>query len=315
MLRDGALPYHVPALLTETLALLEPQPGQVILDATVGGGGHARAILERLLPGGRLIGIDQDAEALAEAGRTLAEFGEAVTLRQARFDALGAVLDTLGVGEVHGALFDLGVSSHQLDTPERGFSFKDPDARLDMRMNPAGGGATAADLLNTLDERALAHLIRANSDEIWAARIAQFAVKRRQERPYETVGQLVETVLAAMPARARPDDKHAATRTFQALRIAVNDELTVLGHALGSAADRLAKGGTLTALSYHSLEDRIVKQVFARLSGRGPGEGPFGTRPPARLETLTRKPIAASAEEIAANPRARSALLRAARRL
>ena len=219
------------------------------------------------------------------------------------------------VGAVDGILFDLGVSSHQLDTPERGFSFKEPDAPLDMRMNPAGGGRTAADLLNTLPERELATLIRENSDEHWAARIARFVAERRQQTPYVAVGQLVETVLAAMPAAARPDDKHAATRTFQALRIAVNDELTILGHALESAVDRLAKGGAIAVLSYHSLEDRIVKQLFARLSGRGEGQGPYGTRPPAALHLLTRRPLAPSAEEVAANPRARSAHLRAARRL
>ena len=214
-----------------------------------------------------------------------------------------------------GALFDLGVSSHQLDTPERGFSFKEPDALLDMRMNPAAGGPTAADLLNTLTERELSTLIRENSDEHWAARIARFAAERRVSTPYRTVGQLVETVHAAMPVKARPEDKHAATRTFQALRIAVNNELTILGHALESAADRLAKGGTLIALSYHSLEDRIVKQLFARLAGRGPGEGIYGTPPPALAELLTRKPQEPAASEVSANPRARSARLRAVRKL
>jgi len=309
------LSYHVPALLTETLEYLAPQPGQVFVDATVGGGGHARAIAERVRPGGRIVGIDRDPDALAEAGRVLAPFGDTITLVGARFDALSAVLDKLGIAAVNGVLFDFGVSSHQLDVPMRGFSFKDPQAPLDMRMNPAGGGATAADLLNTLSERELSTLIRDNSDEKWAARIARFAVERRAQAPYRTVGQLVETVHAAMPARARPEDKHAATRTFQALRIAVNDELTSIGHALESAVDRLAEGGTIVAISYHSLEDRIVKQLFATLSGRGPGEGPYGTRPPAVLELLTRKPLTATAAEVAQNPRARSAVLRAARRI
>jgi len=309
------LPYHVPVLLAETLEYLVPQPGQTFIDATVGGGGHARAIAERILPGGRMIGIDRDPEALAEAGRTLAHFGNHVTLIGARFDALGGVLDTLGIAKVNGVLFDFGVSSHQLDEPARGFSFKDPDAPLDMRMNPADGGVTGADLLNSLSERELSTLIRDNSDEKWAARIARFAVERRAQAPYRTVGQLVETVHAAMPARARPEDKHAATRTFQALRIAVNDELTSIGHALESTVDRLAEGGTIVALSYHSLEDRIVKQMFTMLSGRGPGEGPYGTRPPAVLELLTRKPIVAASLEVTQNPRARSAVLRAARRI
>jgi len=299
----------------EVLAVMDPRPGQVFLDCTLGGGGHAEALAGRLSPGGRLVGIDQDPDALAAAARRLAPSGALVTLRQARFDDLGSVLDELGIGAVDGAFFDLGVSSYQLDTPSRGFSFKDPDALLDMRMDPGGGGPTAADLLNTLDERALSTLIRENSDEHWAARIARFAIERRADAPYQTVGQLVETVHAAMPVRARPADKHAATRTFQALRIAVNDELTVLGHALGSAVDRLAQGGTIAALSYHSLEDRIIKQLFARLSGRGPGEGLYGTPPPAVVALLTRKPLEPDAAEVAANPRARSARLRAARKL
>ena len=315
LLGAGGLPYHVPVMLAETLDALQPQPGGVFLDCTLGGGGHAQAILEKITPGGRLIGIDQDAEALAAAGARLAPFGDAAVLKQARFDALASVLDSLGIHAVNGVIFDLGVSSHQLDTPERGFSFKEPDALLDMRMNPASGGQTAADLLNALSERELSTQIRENSDEHWAARIARFAVERRQKDPFRTVGQLIETVHAAIPVKARPDDKHAATRTFQALRIAVNDELAILGHALGSAAERLAQGGTLAVLSYHSLEDRIVKQLFARLSGRGPGEGIYGMPPPAVVTLLTRKPTEPGPAEVAANPRARSARLRAVRKL
>ena len=308
-------PYHVPVMLPQTLTILAPSPGKMFLDCTLGGGGHAEALLEQITPGGRLIGLDRDPEALAEAGVRLARFGEAIVLRQARFDRLGDVLDSLQIDAVDGILFDLGVSSHQLDTPARGFSFKEPDALLDMRMNAAGGGPTAADLLNTMEERALSTLIRDNSDERWAARIARIAVERRQNDPFRTVGQLIETVHAAIPVLARPPDRHAATRTFQALRIAVNDELSILGHALESASDRLTKGGILAALSYHSLEDRILKQLFLRLSGRGPGEGIYGTPPPALTELLTRKPIEPEDVEVAANPRARSARLRAVRKL
>ena len=297
------------------IEILAPKPGRTFVDATLGGGGHAAALAAHLVPDGRLIGLDRDPDALAEAARTLATYAGNLTVVQARFDSLPQILDDLHVAAVDGILFDLGVSSHQLDTPARGFSFKDPDAPLDMRMSAAGGGPTAADLLNTLPERELATLIRENSDEHWAARIARFVAERRENAPYATAGQLVETVLAAMPAAARPDDKHAATRTFQALRIAVNDELTILGHALEGAVDRLSEGGTIAVLSYHSLEDRIVKQLFARLSGRGEGQGPFGTRPPAVLALLTKRPLAPSSEEVAANPRARSAHLRAARRL
>jgi 16S rRNA (cytosine1402-N4)-methyltransferase len=301
-------------MLAAALEVLAPKPGSVFLDCTLGGGGHAEAILEKITPGGRLVGIDQDPDALEAAGARLARFGAAFTPAQARFDDLDAVLDALGLAEVNGVLFDLGVSSHQLDTPERGFSFKDPDARLDMRMNPGSGGLTAADLLNTLGERELSTLIRENSDEHWAARIARIAVERRQKDPFRTVGQLIETVHAAIPVKARPPDRHAATRTFQALRIAVNDELGILEAALENAVRRLAPDGVAAALSYHSLEDRIVKQVFARLSGRGPGEGIYGTPPPAVTELLTRKPVEPSASEVAANLRARSARLRAVRK-
>ena len=314
-LPDEKLPYHVPVMREEVKAVLNPQPRQIILDCTVGGGGHAQALLDQLMPGGRLIGLDQDSDALTEAKQTLARFGEAVTLRQARFDRLGATLDELGITEVDGILFDLGVSSHQLDTPDRGFSFKDPAALLDMRMNPEEGGVDAATLLNTLTERELRMLIRDNSDEHWAALIARIAVERRVNTPFRTVGQLIETVHAAIPVRARPEDRHAATRTFQALRIAVNDELTVLGHALESAVDRLTKGGTIAALSYHSIEDRIVKQIFTRLSGRGPSVDVYGNPPPAIVEMLTRKPQEPGSAEVAANQRARSARLRAVRKL
>jgi 16S rRNA (cytosine1402-N4)-methyltransferase len=307
---EAARAYHVPVMREEVLALLDARPGKVFVDATVGGGGHAAAVAARIAPGGRLIGLDQDPEALAEAARTLAPFGDIVTLVQTRFDALPEALDRLGIQAIDGILFDFGVSSHQLDTPERGFSFKEPDAPLDMRMAPAQGGPTAADLLNTLTERELTTLIRENSDEHWAARIAKFIVERRQAAPYQTVGPLVETVLAAMPAGARPEDKHAAT-----LRIVVNDELNVLAQALEHAVARLAPGGVIVTLAYHSLEDRIVKHLFARLAGRGAGEGPYGARPSAVLELLTKRPLTPAATEIAANPRARSALLRAARRL
>ncbi len=311
----GSLTYHVPVMAAETLAALDPQPGGMFLDGTLGGGGHAEAILERTLPGGRLVGVDRDRDALTAAGARLARFGAAFTPVQARFDALESVLDTLGIASVSGVLFDLGVSSHQLDTPERGFSFKDPAARLDMRMDPEGGGATAADLLNTLGERELSVLIRSNSDEHWAARIARIAVERRQKAPFQTVGQLVETVHAAIPVKARPDDKHAATRTFQALRIAVNGELEILGAALDAAVRRLAPNGVLAVLTYHSLEDRIVKQRFAEFSGRGPGDAVYGTPPAAVAALLTRKPAEPSAAEVAANPRARSARLRAVRKI
>jgi len=302
-------------MLDECLEYLDPKAGEVIVDATLGGGGHSEQIASRIGPEGRLIGIDQDPEALAEAGRRLSGFSDRISYAHYRFDAIADALDDLGIDGIDGALFDLGVSSHQLDTPARGFSFKDPDAAIDMRMNTAHEGKTAADLIADLSERELTTLIRDYSDEKWAARIAKFIVERRQKEPITTVGQLVDIVHAAIPASARPPDIHAATRTFQALRIAVNEELTVLGHALESTIDRLNKGGRLVVLSYHSLEDRIVKQFFARLAGRLGGEGPYGTRPPALIDLLTKKPIGPSPEEVARNPRARSAKLRAACKL
>lgn len=307
--------YHLPVMLDECIEYLDLKEGDVIVDATLGGGGHSEKIASRIGPEGRLIGIDQDPEALAEAGRRLSGFSERVTLVHSRFDRIAEVLDDLGVDRIDGALFDLGVSSHQLDTPSRGFSFKDPAATLDMRMNPEDGGRTAVDILAELSERDLTTLIRDYSDEKWAARIAKFILERRQKEPITTVGQLVDIVHAAIPVSARPPDTHAATRTFQALRIAVNEELTVLGHALESTIDRLNKGGRLVVLSYHSLEDRIVKQLFARLGGKLGGEGPYGTRPPSSIELTTKKPLGPTAEEVANNPRARSAKLRAARKL
>jgi 16S rRNA (cytosine1402-N4)-methyltransferase len=311
----AALPYHVPVMLDEVVGILDPKPGERFLDCTVGGGGHAAAVAARVCPGGRLIGLDRDAEAIAEAGRRLAPFGECVTLIRERFDNLTGAAARAGVDVLDGCLFDLGVSSHQLDTPERGFSFKDPSAPLDMRMDPSREGDTAASLLNRLAERDLATLIRDYSDERWAPRIARFAAERRRAEPYATVGQLVDTVHAAIPAGARPPDTHAATRTFQALRIAVNGELAILEPALESAIGLLSPNGRLAVLTYHSLEDRIVKQLFARLSGRGESVGPYGDRPVATVALLTKKPIDPGDVEVAANPRSRSAKLRAVRRL
>jgi 16S rRNA (cytosine1402-N4)-methyltransferase len=294
---------------------LDPAPGKILVDATLGGGGHAQALAARLVPNGLLIGVDQDPEAIDAAGARLREFGQVVRLVHRRFDSIPEILDELGIESIDGAIFDLGVSSHQLDTPERGFSFKDHTALLDMRMNPNSGAPTAADILNTLPEPELTNLIRLYSDERWASRIARFAVQRRVKSPLVTIGDLVDIVHAAIPVAARPPDIHAATRTFQALRIAVNDELTILGHALESTIDRLSKGGVLTVLSYHSSEDRIVKQVFATKAGRGEPTGPYGERTPATVDILTRKPETPGETEVRENPRSRSAKLRAVRRL
>ena len=310
-----AIPYHVPVMLDAVIQTLNPQPGQTFVDATLGAGGHAFAVAQMVQPSGRLIGIDRDLDAHAEAASNLAQFGKSISFAHERFDNVGLVLDGLNIELVNGVLFDLGVSSHQLDVPERGFSFKDPDALLDMRMDGAQNGETAADLLNRLSERDLSRLIRENSDERWAARIASYVVQRRVQSPFKTVGQLVEAVHAAIPVAARPPDKHAATRTFQALRIEVNDELSILGNALQCAFDRLTLDGVLAVLTYHSLEDRIVKKMFGEWCGKGDSVGPYGARPTVVASAVHKKPLVATDAEVSRNPRARSAKLRAIRKL
>lgn len=318
---------HEPVLLDKVLSLLSPRPDGCYVDCTVGGGGHARAILERLGPGGRLIGLDQDEEALRAARSRLlgparsegVDSGPAsdpaavVTLLQANFAQVARVLDRLGVERSDGFLYDLGVSSHQLDTAERGFSYQQ-DAPLDMRMNPGEQTTSAYHLVNGLTEAELARLIWEYGEERWAKRIAYFIVKRRENRNIETTGELVAAIKAAIPAGARREGPHPAKRTFQALRIAVNDELGALERSLEQAVWRLAPGGRICVISFHSLEDRVVKRLFRQWE-KGcvcPPRVPVcrcGKRQLVRL--ITRRPIAPSPDEVAANPRARSAKLRA----
>lgn len=308
--------FHIPVMLTEVLRFLEPRDGQTFVDCTVGGGGHALQILKRIVPAGRLVGIDRDEAALRAAADRLAEYSSNLTLVRGNFSDLRAIAYGLGIQAVDGVLFDLGVSSHQLESAERGFSFR-YDAPLDMRMDTAQA-VTARELVNSLSERRLAELIWRHGEDRWAKRIAKFIVDRRARRPIETTGQLVEAILAAVPARARGGAIHPATRTFQALRIAVNNELESLRAGLEGAIQLLTPGGGICILSYHSLEDRIAKRSLAEHSGRC-------VCPPAlpacvcgakkELEILTKRPVVPSAEEIAANPRARSAKLRAARKL
>lgn len=304
-------PVHAPVMVDEVLLYLAPRPGAVIVDATVGEGGHAEPVLRRITPAGRLIGLDRDASALFRAEERLRAFGQNVTLHQANFDRLDQVLDSLGVGMVDGVLFDLGISSAQLLEPARGFSF-DRLGPLDMRMDPHQP-ATAADLVNTLPERELASLIYRNGEERASRKIARQIVARR---PLQTTRDLVRAVEAAVGAgRGR---LHPATRTFLALRIATNAEMEALERSLPQAIGRLRPGGRLCVIAFHSLEDRIVKHTLARHS-RGctcpPDVEPCrcgGTR---SLRVLTKKPVMAAAAEIRRNPRARSARLRAAERL
>ncbi len=318
--------YHRPVLLDETLAYLAPKPGEIMFDATLGGGGHSAALLAAIRPGGVLIGLDQDQDAL-DAART--RFGNlenrdesaSIILLHTPFGKLEAALMANSVTQnvrLDGALFDLGVSSHQLDAA-RGFSFR-RDEPLNMRMDAApDAGPTVADLLRTESETEIARFLWEYGEERWSRRIAQRIVAQRQREPIVTTGQLTALVEAAIPRGAWPRDIHVATRTFQGLRIAVNDELGQLRDGLEAALNRMKPGARLVVISYHSLEDRIVKQLFASHAGRSPsapGMSPAAFLPPAPsleppVSILTRKPIAPTEAEVARNPRARSAKLRA----
>jgi 16S rRNA (cytosine1402-N4)-methyltransferase len=308
--------YHIPVLADEVLDLLAPRPGQTVIDGTLGGGGHALRLGEKLQPTGRLVVIDQDPAALEEAENRLKGLSLSIIPIRGNFRNLSSLLDERSIASVDGVLLDLGVSSHQLDAGERGFSFR-AEAPLDMRMGPTEG-ETAAELLARLDERELTRILFEFGEERWAARIARFVVDRRSHDPIWTTKQLADVVMAAVPKGARPADIHPATRVFQALRIAVNDELGALRDALHSAVRLLARGGRIAVISYHSLEDRIVKQAFARFAGKCecPPRLPIcqcGATEVIRL--VTRKPVVPTAGETAANPRARSAKLRVAEKL
>ncbi len=309
---------HEPVLLDDATRLLALRPGARVVDGTVGLGGHAEAILRATAPDGLLIGLDVDPAALERAGERLASFGERVTLVPSSFRRLDRVLDELGIERVDGVLLDLGVSSLQLDAAERGFRFAADTARetpLDMRMDP-GLERDAAERLATASEAELADWLRRYGELPGARRLAAAIVAAREERPLRTAADLVALVEETGVGRGRRH--HPATRVFQALRIAVNDELAALEEGLEAAVSRLAPGGRLVVLAYHSLEDRRVKQCF-RDRERGcvcpPGlpECRCGQVP--TLRRVTKRPIVPSPEEVARNPRARSARLRAAERL
>jgi 16S rRNA (cytosine1402-N4)-methyltransferase len=303
-------PGHVPVLYDEIIHALRPaSPGRYV-DGTLGAGGHARGILEACAPDGQLLGLDVDPQALALARKTLAPYGQRARLAQASYDLLTDVLAGIGWDGVHGIVLDLGVSSMQLDAAERGFSFT-REAPLDMRFDPTSG-APAADLVNSASEAELADLLFRFGEEPRAKRIARAIVGAR---PVRTTTRLAEVVSQAYPGYSR---MHPATRTFQALRIAVNDELGRLERALPHALRALLSGGRLAVISFHSLEDRIVKEFFRR-EGRDqlnpPYEPIFEFERKAVLKEIARKPITPAAAEIKANPRARSAKLRVAEKL
>lgn len=315
---------HVPVLLDRCVELLAPAltrqrpdgSGAVLVDATLGAGGHTARFLTEF-PGLRVIGLDRDPDALWIAGERLAEFGDRVLLVRTRYDRIEAVLDetaywTNKVGnKVEGILFDLGVSSMQLDRAERGFSYS-ADAPLDMRMDP-DAELTAAEVVNTYDEKSLTRVLREFGEERFAGRIAAQIIRRRVRRPFSTTGELVELLYDVIPAPARRTGGHPAKRTFQALRIAVNGELDSLREAIPGALRALAPGGRVVVMSYQSLEDRIVKQVFAAATAsRTPPDLPVelpGHEP--EFVSLTRGAERASAEEIASNPRSAPVRLRA----
>lgn len=301
---------HVPVLLTEVLDLLAPRPGGVYVDATAGGGGHSQALLQRSAPDGRVLSLDADPEAVSRLRAALSPYGQRSVVVQANFRQLAAVARSTGFDAVDGVLMDLGLSSDQLADGGRGFSFL-VDGPLDMRFDP-GQAVTAADLVNGLSERELADLIYELGEDRLARRIARAIVAAR---PIRTSGQLAEVIAQAVGRRERI---HPATRTFQALRMAVNDELAALAEALPQAVDLLRPGGRLAVISFHSLEDRTVKQFMQREARDClcPPSAPTCTcQHRAVLRLVTRKPVQPSPEEILRNPRSRSARLRVAEKL
>jgi 16S rRNA (cytosine1402-N4)-methyltransferase len=306
---------HAPVLLTETVTALAPASGGRYIDATVGGAGHAEKVLELSYPAGLLLGIDADPVALTASSHRLARFGDRVTLAEGYFDTLAEIATAADFTGVQGILFDLGLSSPQIDRADRGFSFQQ-DAPLDMRFGPSAG-VTAEELLATLQAGELEWIFREYGEERFARGIAGRIVLRRRLRPIRTTRDLADIVAHAKPS-GRREPIHPATRVFQALRIAVNDELGRLKRALPQAVDLLAPGGHLAVISFHSLEDRIVKQ-FVRREAQDcicPPEVPVcSCGHKARLLPITRRPISASAAEVERNPRARSAKLRVAERL
>ena len=308
-------PKHISVLLDECIENLNIKPDGIYLDGTLGMGGHSYEIASRLTKG-RLICIDRDETAIERAGRRLAPFGDKVTLVHGNFSDAASILDSLGIAGADGMLFDLGVSSPQLDEAERGFSYM-VQAPLDMRMDQ-GGALTAYEVVNTWDENRLNRILWDYGEERYARRITGAILSHRAEKPIETTQELVDIIRSAMPAAALREKQHPAKRTFQAIRIAVNDELSAIASMMETAPDKLNPGGRLCVISFHSLEDRIVKSgIQAREHGcTCPREAPVCTCGfKQTLRSVSRKPILPTEEEIARNPRARSAKLRVAERV
>ena len=306
---------HVTVLMKETVDGLNIKTGGIYVDGTLGGGGHSFQVLQRLKEG-LLIGIDQDQDALNAATKRLQLFEGVFKPVHANFSEIESVLKTLDIKGIDGMMMDLGVSSYQLDEAERGFSYMH-DGKLDMRMNQ-NASLSAYDVVNTYDERELFLLIKDYGEEKWASRIAKFIVEARTLKPLETTYELVDVIKAAIPAKARMDGPHPAKRTFQAIRIEVNNELHIIEETINDAIASMNTGGRMCIITFHSLEDRIVKQTYKKLA-QGcicPPEFPVcmcDNKP--KVKIITRKPLIPSIEEIENNPRARSAKLRIAEKL
>ncbi|MBQ3370713.1 MAG: 16S rRNA (cytosine(1402)-N(4))-methyltransferase RsmH [Mogibacterium sp.] len=306
---------HVPVLFNEVMESLDIKPDGIYVDGTVGGGGHSSGICQRLTEGGVLIAVDRDREALAAAEKRLEEYSCEKRFVHANYSDVEAIAEAAGK-KVQGILLDLGVSSYQLDNPERGFSYMQ-DAPLDMRMDDSDR-LTAYDIVNGYSKDELARMIREYGEERWAARIAEFIVRERAEAPIDSTGRLTEIIKAAIPAKARRTGPHPAKRTFQAIRIEVNDELGHLREAVEKLPDLLESGGRIAIITFHSLEDRIVKTEFERRLDpcTCPKDFPVCVcGKVADVKRVTRKPIAPSEEETESNPRARSAKLRVLEKL
>lgn len=302
---------HKSVLLHQTIDSLMVKPDGIYVDGTLGRGGHAKEVLRKLGEHGLLLGIDQDGDAIAAAAENLKAFGSRVKIVRSNYEQLSSILDELGIPQVDGIYLDLGVSSFQLDTKDRGFTYRE-DAPLDMRMDQRQT-MTAADIVNTYGEMELYRLIRDYGEEKFAKNIAKHIVRRRQEKPIETTGELTEVIKAAIPARVRAGGGHPAKQTFQAIRIELNRELEVLEHTIDTAIDRLKPGGRFAVITFHSLEDRIVKTKFRE------NEHPCICPPDfpvcvcgrtSRGRVITRKPIVPDAGEEEENRRAKSAKLR-----
>lgn len=307
---------HIPVLFREIMEIMAPKPGEFFVDCTLGGGGHSKGFLERTSPNGLLIGIDQDSDALVAARQNLRAYDGRIMLVHSNYSNLDKILNDYAPEGVDGILFDIGVSSHQLDEAERGFSYMQ-DAPLDMRMDQTQS-LDAWQVVNTYKEEELQRILKEYGEERWAKRIAQFLVEFRSKKPIDTTGELVDIIKRAIPKGAREEGSHPAKRTFQAIRIEVNDELGVLNRTIQVAAKHLKKGGRLGIISFHSLEDRIVKEQFRYLASDCicPPELPIcQCDKVSEVKILTRKPVTASPEELERNSRAKSAKFRAVEKI